>query len=105
MPGESDRRRAGAAKRESTERESTCDVELRVSWRCRDWWRTESEAAYSMTNHAFLGITAAMAMSSALSALPAQSQTRKPMALVTDTARRTTAGCPGGIGNHISATG
>ncbi len=58
-----------------------------------------------MTNHAFLGITAAMAMSSALSALPAQSPNRTPMALVTDTARSTMAGCPGGNGIHISATG
>ena len=57
-----------------------------------------------MTNHAFLGITAAMVMSSALSALSAQSPTRTPMALVTDTARSTTAGCPGGNGIHISAT-
>jgi len=58
-----------------------------------------------MTNHAFLGITAAMAMSSALSVLPAQSPTRTPMALATDTARSTMAGCPGGNGIHISATG
>ena len=58
-----------------------------------------------MTNHAFLGITAAMVMSSALSVLPAQSPTRTPMALATDTARSTMAGCPGGNGIHISATG
>ena len=57
-----------------------------------------------MTNHAFLGITAAMVMSSALSALSAQSPTRTPM-LATDTARSTMAGCPGGNGIHISATG
>ena len=56
-----------------------------------------------MTNHAFLGITAAMVMSSALSGLSAQSPTRTPM-LVTDTARSTMAGCPGGNGIHISAT-
>jgi hypothetical protein len=55
-----------------------------------------------MINHAFPAMIAALAMSSALSAQSATQTSTRP---ARDTAGSAMAGCPGGNGIHISATG
>ena len=55
-----------------------------------------------MIHQAFLALTV---VALASSTLRAQSPTQTSMRLVGDTTIRTTAGCPGGNGIHISATG
>ena len=60
-----------------------------------------------MTNHTFLGaMVVAMATSTLGAQSPTQTPTRSPTRLASDTTiSRTTAGCPGGNGIRITATG
>ena len=93
-------------------RRSAVCQQLRISWRNRRRWPSESQATEPMTKHYLIVGSVTMCVSVVASAQippkPTPIPTRAAPSSLTappDSTNGTAAGCPGGNGIHISATG